>query len=124
MPSSHDLSTPVARKRFAREWSEILGQLRDHPSIVMWIPFNEDWGEPPPAFQRELVDLTHAAVDGLVVDASGWNQQLDHTDVIDVHDYGVTLDQHHPHAAAEKPVWIGEGGGIALGDPDFVYRDV
>jgi beta-galactosidase/beta-glucuronidase len=124
MPSSHDLSTPEAEARFEREWTEILAQLAGHPSIVMWIPINEDWGEPTPGFQRELVDLTHSAVDGLVVDASGWKQQLDHTDVIDVHDYGATLVEHVKHADAQIPVWIGECGGISLGDSDFVYRDV
>jgi hypothetical protein len=89
----------------------------------MWIPINEDWGEPSPELQRELVDI--ARRDGrLVIDASGWKQQLDHTDVIDVHDYGATLEQHVKHADAKIPVWIGECGGISLGDSDFVYRDV
>jgi beta-galactosidase/beta-glucuronidase len=131
MPSSHDLSTDDAQERFAREWTEVVGQLRLHPSIVMWIPINEDWGEPAPAFQRELVDLTRAAdPTRLVVDASGWKQQLDHTDLVDVHDYGTELEQHRKHAAAGIPVWIGECGGISLAveghswTADFSYRDV
>src|SRR5204863_262928 len=78
MPSSHDLSTAEARERFLREWLEIVAQLRAHPSVVLWIPINEDWGEPPPDFQRELVRATRAAdPTRLVIDASGWNQLED-----------------------------------------------
>ena len=88
LPSSHDLSTEAARAQLLREWLEIVAQLRAHPSVVMWIPVNEDWGEPPAEFQRELVAATAAAdPTRLVIDASGW-KQLEDTDLVDVHDYG------------------------------------
>ncbi len=126
MPSSHDLSSPVARERFLREWLEIVDQLSTHPCIVMWIPFNEDWGEPPPDFQREVVGATRAADPSrLVVDASGWNQ-LEDTDLVDVHDYGAELTKHRG-ARDDVPLWFGECGGISLqvdGHADFSYRDV
>ena len=94
MPSSHDLSTERAREGFLREWLEIVDTAARHPCIVMWIPFNEHWGEPPPDFQREVVRATRAAdPTRLVVDASGWNQ-LDDTDLVDVHDYGAELTEH------------------------------
>jgi beta-galactosidase/beta-glucuronidase len=130
MPSSHDLSREEARRRFTREWLEIVDQLRGHPSIVMWIPINEDWGEPPPDYQRDLVAETRRAdPTRLVVDASGWKQQLDVTDLVDVHDYGAELTKHLAHAGGNLPVWIGECGGISLAvdgharDADFSYRD-
>ncbi len=126
MPSSHDLSTPVARERFMREWLEIVDQLRVHPCIVMWIPFNEHWGEPPPDFQREVVRATRTADPSrLVVDASGWHQ-LEDTDLVDVHDYGAELTKHRG-AREDLPLWFGECGGISLpvrGHADFSYRDV
>jgi Glycosyl hydrolases family 2, sugar binding domain/Glycosyl hydrolases family 2, TIM barrel domain len=126
MPSSHDLSTELARERFLQEWLEIVDQLRAHRCIVMWIPFNEHWGEPPPDFQREVVRATRAAdPTRLVVDASGWNQ-LDDTDLVDVHDYGAELKEHRG-ARADLPVWFGECGGISLpvkGRADFSYRNV
>jgi hypothetical protein len=125
MPSSHDLSSEAARERFRAEWLELVGQLRAHPSIVLWIPVNEDWGEPPPAFQRELVAATRAAdPTRLVVDASGWTQ-LEDTDLVDVHDYGETLTRHRGKRD-DLPLWFGELGGISLetGDADFSYRKV
>jgi beta-galactosidase/beta-glucuronidase len=126
MPSSHDLSTEISRQRFLREWLEIVHQLRRHPCIVMWIPFNEDWGEPPPDFQREVVRATRTAdPTRLVVDASGWNQ-LEDTDLVDVHDYGAELTKHRD-VRDDLPLWFGECGGISLrveGEADFSYRDV
>jgi beta-galactosidase/beta-glucuronidase len=123
MPSSHDLSTADARERFAREWVEIVEQLRAHPSIVLWIPINEDWGEPPPEFQRDLVRQTRAAdATRLVIDASGWNQ-LEDTDLVDVHDYGAELTQHRGKRD-DIPLWFGELGGLSVGSGDFVYRHV
>jgi Glycosyl hydrolases family 2, sugar binding domain/Glycosyl hydrolases family 2, TIM barrel domain len=126
MPSSHGLSTERAREGFLREWLEIVDQLRSHPCIVMWIPFNEHWGEPPPDFQREVVRATRAAdPTRLVIDASGWNQ-LDDTDLVDVHDYGAELTEHRG-ARDDRPLWFGECGGISLpleGHADFSYRNV
>jgi hypothetical protein len=78
----------------------------------MWILFNEDWGGPPPDFQHALVRRMRAAdPTRLVVDASGWNQ-LDDTDLVDVHDYGDDLSRHENEP--DRPLWIGECGGVSL----------
>jgi beta-galactosidase/beta-glucuronidase len=129
MPSSHDLSTELSRAGFLREWLEIVRQLRGHPCIVMWIPFNEHWGEPPPDFQREVVRATRAAdPTRLVIDASGWTQ-LEDTDLVDLHDYGTELTKHRD-VRDDLPLWFGECGGISLAveghsqPADFSYRDV
>jgi len=122
MPSSHSLATEEARDRFTSEWLEVVAQLRHHPSVVMWIPINEDWGEPPPDFQRELVRATRGADPSrVVIDASGW-KQLEDTDLVDVHDYGATLTKHVEKRREDIPLWIGELGGISTGTGDFVYR--
>jgi beta-galactosidase/beta-glucuronidase len=123
MPSSYDLSTEQARERFRREWLEVVAQLRAHPSVVVWIPFNEDWGEPPPEFQHELVRAVRAAdPTRLVIDASGWKQQED-TDLVDVHDYGAELTKHRGKRD-DVPLWFGELGGLSVGTGEFAYRHV
>jgi len=123
MPSSHALATDDVRRRFLREWREVVAQLRNHPSVVMWIPINEDWGEPPPDFQRELVRAARTEdPTRLVVDASGW-KQLDDTDLVDVHDYGAELTKHRGRRD-DMPLWFGELGGLSIGTGDFVYRHV
>jgi hypothetical protein len=63
-----------------------------------------------------------------VVDASGWNQ-LDETDLVDVHDYGTELTRHAGRRD-DIPLWIGECGGVSLfveghaRTADFSYRNV
>ena len=124
MPSAHSLASDEIRGRFRREWLEIVHQLRNHPSLVLWIPINEDWGEPPPEFQTELVRATRGAdPTRLVIDASGWKQRED-TDLVDVHDYGAELTQHVKKRREDIPLWIGELGGLSMGTGDFVYRHV
>ena len=123
MPSSHDLSSEEARGRFDREWLELVAQLRGHPSIVVWIPINEDWGAPPPEFQRSLVaDTRRADPTRLVIDASGWTQ-LEDTDLVDVHDYGSELTKHVGRRE-DIPLWFGELGGLSVGSGEFAYRHV
>jgi beta-galactosidase/beta-glucuronidase len=128
LPTSHDLSTPRARRQLQREWLEIVGQLRNHPSIVIWICGNEHWGEPPASFQRELVSRTRRAdPTRLVIDTSGWNQ-LEDTDLVDVHDYRSQLEAHVGRRD-DIPLWFGECGGISLvvnghaQASDFSYHD-
>jgi beta-galactosidase/beta-glucuronidase len=112
MPSSHNLDSSEARQNFEQEWREVLTAVRNHPSIILWIPFNEDWGKPG-AYQDHIVDVTHA-LDPLrpVIDASGWTQR-DKTDITDIHDYGNDL-KRHARPEPPRPTWIGEYGGVAL----------
>jgi beta-galactosidase/beta-glucuronidase len=125
IPSPLDLSTPEARDNYVREVDEIVEQLRGHPCIVMWILFNEDWGEPPEQFQRDLVHRVRASdPTRIVVDASGWTHR-GVTDLRDVHDYGDDLSAHR--STADDPLWIGECGGVSLvvaGIEDFAYKHV
>src|SRR5881628_1304216 len=44
MPSG-DNKTPEGKEQFARELEHVVGALENHPSIVMWVPFNEGWGQ-------------------------------------------------------------------------------
>ena len=112
MPSSHNLQSAAARENFRREWEAVVEHVSGHPSVVHWIPFNENWGNPG-EFQDEIVRLTRSLDPGRpITDASGWTQRA-LTDVIDIHDYGNNLARHSEVNPA-RPKVIGEYGGIAL----------
>ncbi len=112
MPSSHNLQPAGAKESFLQEWGEIIHTLKNHPAIIIWVPFNENWGDPK-EFQDRVVDFTHAAdASRPVIDASGWTQR-DKTDITDIHDYGNDL-RKHCMTSPPRPRWIGEYGGVAL----------
>ncbi len=108
MPSAKN-RTPEAKQQFERELVRMVEGLRNHPSIIMWIPFNEGWGQHDTA--RYVERLKKLDPSRLVNNASGWtDQKVGH--VHDVHAY--------PGPAAPKPEpdragVLGEFGGLGLG---------
>jgi len=112
MPSSHNLTSEPARNNFLAEWVDVIGATRSYPSVLHWIPFNENWGNPG-EFQDEVVLLTRRLDPSRpITDASGWTQRSE-TDVIDVHEYSnnlLRLGVDEP----TKPKVVGEYGGVAL----------
>jgi beta-galactosidase/beta-glucuronidase len=111
MPSSQDLSKAEARGNYMNEWSEVVHTLWNHPSVILWVPFNENWGNPG-EFQDDVADFTKSLdKTRLVIDASGWTQRSK-TDIIDHHDYTNNLAQYAKDKP-EIPMWVGEYAGIA-----------
>ena len=61
------------RKLYYKELTEMVRQLRNVPSIVMWVPFNEGWGQ---FDAQKAVDLIRKLdPDRLIDHASGWHDQ-------------------------------------------------
>lgn len=92
-----------------QEWKGIIDQLRCYPSIVMWIPFNEAWGQ----FKTPEIAAWTKGYDPsrLVNAASGGNHYQGAGDVFDIHAYP------HPRIHTtdnSRPLIIGEFGGIGL----------
>ena len=74
----------VTKDVFKTEVKVWMKQLRNHPSIILWVVFNEGWG------QHDTVDLTNLVMETdpsrLVTCASGWTDHpVGH--VVDVHAY-------------------------------------
>lgn len=66
------------------EWGAIMHELQNHPSIVMWVPFNEGWGQFDTA---EVAAWTKERdPDRLVNATSGWADR-GVSDVHDLHKY-------------------------------------
>lgn len=41
-----NINEPLSARNFITEWEEIVVRDRNHPSIIMWTPFNETWEHP------------------------------------------------------------------------------
>ncbi|MBQ7952781.1 MAG: beta-galactosidase [Alistipes sp.] len=101
--------SPVTREeknRYYKEWAEIMDALRFFPSIGVWVPFNEAWGQ----FDTETVAEWTAANDPtrLINAASGGNLRLC-GDILDIHNYPAPSMPFH---SSEYVVVLGEYGGI------------
>jgi len=119
MPSGGN-NTPEARANFASEWRRLIDARYNHPSIVMWVPFNEGWGQPDAAGTREVADWT-ARYDPtrLVNNTSGWTD-AGAGNVTDVHMYpGPSM----PALERERAAVLGEFGGLGLPTRGHTWQD-
>ena len=94
--------------QFMVELRALIDSLYNHPSIVMWVPFNEGWGQ----FKTEYVTDIIGKYDPtrLVNNTSGW-KDAGVGDVHDIHSYpGPAAPENQEHRVAV----LGEFGGLGL----------
>ena len=78
------IGEPAAAQQFELELQEMINQFRNHPSIVMWVVFNEAWGQYDTqrlTSEVKLLDPTR-----IMNSASGW-ADIGSGDVHDKHNY-------------------------------------
>jgi len=100
--------TPESADQYYRELKAMIDAYRNHPSIVMWVAFNEGWGQ----FDTQRVTEWIKRYDPsrLVNEASGWSDRHG-GDVRDIHMYpGPAMPPLEPDRAAV----LGEFGGLGL----------
>ncbi|MFD8500053.1 glycoside hydrolase family 2 protein [Amycolatopsis sp. NPDC059657] len=105
---------PEAKARFENELVAMIAQLRNVPSIIGWVPFNEGWGEFDTARIAALVkDLDPTR---LVVASSGVNCCFSHPDsgAGDVYDDHTYVGPGVPLISGERAIVDGEYGGLGL----------
>ena len=117
-PNSYlDKAPPVDKPAFERELTEMVLALRNVPSIVMWVPFNESQGQHDTGRYVDLIKRLDPT--RLVNEGSGGG----HTgagDVFDIHVYPSPLA---PPANKTMALACGEYGGIALKVPGHMWRE-
>ncbi len=107
MPSAAN-ATPTGQTQFKWELKAMIDHLFTHPSIIMWVPFNEGWGQHDTPFYVENIkkwDPTR-----LVNNASGWTD-AGVGDVVDIHAYPGPAA---PQKEEDRAVVLGEFGGLGL----------
>jgi len=99
---------PDSKSRFHQEWHEIMMATWSFPSVVVWVPFNEAWGQ----FDTQRIAEWTKAMDPtrLVNSASGGNF-VQTGDIMDIHVYpGPGAPPQEPNRA----IVLGEFGGLGL----------
>jgi len=109
--------TKESAEQFELEWSRIIKAFYNHPSIVMWVPFNEGWGQYDTA---RIVDLTKKLdPTRLVNSASGWTDR----GVGDVHDIHRYPGPGCPPLEDGRAAVLGEFGGLGLPVRGHTWQD-
>ena len=94
-------------EQFELELQRILNRLHNHPSIVLWVLFNEGWGQ---FATHRLTDRVRSLDPSRPVNAtSGW-LDVGAGDLVDRHDYRLKPDA--PQGDGVRALVIGEYGGL------------
>lgn len=105
----------AAQKQYEAEMKQMIEQHDSHPSVIMWVTFNEGWGQyggtKVPALAKKW-DPTR-----LVNGASGWHD-TGNGDIADAHGYP---SPGLPAADGERALVSGEYGGLGLAIPGHAW---
>ncbi len=93
---------------FRTEWEAIMDFLDPHPSIVVWVPFNERWGQ----FKtKEITEWTKAYDPTRLVNPASGGNHYPLGDILDLHNYpNPDLYLYD----GQRATVLGEYGGIGL----------
>lgn len=109
--------TEESARQFIEEWGGIINANFNSPAIVMWVPFNEGWGQ----FATERIVRWTKETDPtrLVNNASGWTDRQC-GDVMDIHAYpGPAM----PALEESRAAVLGEFGGLGLPIKGHTWQD-
>lgn len=103
--------TAASENDYRNEWNAIIDALDHFPSIVVWTPFNEAWG------QFKTVEITNWTMQKdptrLVNSASGGNfYPVGH--LLDLHNYPEPAMPRPELFGAKQAIVLGEFGGLGL----------
>ena len=100
--------SPESAANFEKEWKEIITALYNYPSIVVWVPFNEGWGQ----FDTcRILDWTKGLDPTRLVDGpSGWTDR----GCGDMHDMHAYRGPGMFPPEEKRATVLGEYGGLGL----------
>ncbi|MFH0990615.1 MAG: beta-L-arabinofuranosidase domain-containing protein [bacterium] len=115
MPSANN-KTPESKKQFELELEQLVRTHRNHPSIIMWVVFNEGWGQ----YDTERLSAWVKKLDPtrFVNNASGWTDK-NAGSVMDIHNYP---QPRSPKPEATRAIVLGEFGGLGLAIPGHTWK--
>lgn len=108
--------TPESAAQFEAELQALIKGRGNHPCIVMWVPYNEGWGQWDTPRIVELIKKLDPT--RLVDNTSGWTDR-GVGDVMDMHKYpGPGAPEPEPNRAGV----LGEFGGLGLPIPGHTWQ--
>ncbi|MHA8101130.1 glycoside hydrolase family 2 protein [Aquirufa nivalisilvae] len=102
------IRSKASEENFMKEWKEIMDLTFSNPSVVVWVPFNEAWGQ----FKTpEVVEWTKNYDPSRLVNPASGGNHYDVGDMLDMHNYP---DPKMGLFDSKRVNVLGEYGGIGL----------
>jgi len=97
--------TPESEAMYKKEWNKIMDDLHNFPSIVVWTPFNEAWGQ----FKtKEIAEWTKQKDPSRLVNSASGGNHVVTGDIVDLH--------HYPDPRMPRPDLFGPTHAVVLGE--------
>lgn len=100
--------TADSELNYRQEWEEIMNFLYNSPSVVVWVPFNESWGQFKTA---EISDWTKTKDPSRLVNPASGGNFFATGDILDLHQYPAPKMYLYD---GQRVNVLGEFGGIGL----------
>lgn len=104
-------------ENYYHEWGEIIDLCSQHPSVVVWTPFNEAWGQ---FATEEVVAWTNERDPSRLINTASGGNHRNCGDIIDLHNYpGPAMYLSDPNRVNV----LGEYGGIGFAMDGHLWWD-
>ncbi len=111
--------TAASENIYKTEWKEIMQDLAHFPCIVIWVPFNEAWGQ----FKtREIAEWTMRQDPSRLVNTASGGNFVNVGPIIDLHNYPEPLMPDADIYGSKRAIVLGEFGGLGLPVDDHTWQ--
>ena len=109
------LRSKESEQNYRKEWKEIIDYLYSYPSIGVWVPFNEAWGQ----FKtKEIAEWTKEYDPSRLVNPASGGNHYTVGDMVDLHNYPQPKLYLYD---AQRATVLGEYGGIGRAIKDHLW---
>lgn len=105
---------------YRKEWKTIMDALYNFPSIVVWVPFNEAWGQ----FKtKEITEWTKKYDPSRLVNSASGGNFYPVGDILDIHHYPEPQMPDPQYFGKNQVLVLGEFGGLGLPLEGHTWQD-
>ena len=112
--------TPESEASYKKEWNAIMETLHNYPSIIVWVPFNEAWGQ----FKtKEITEWTKKKDPSRLVNSASGGNFVITGDIVDLHNYPDPKMPRPDLFGKTQALVLGEFGGLGLPVLDHTWQN-
>lgn len=112
--------TTASETIYRKEWKVIMDVLYNFPSIVVWVPFNEAWGQ----FKtKEITEWTKKYDPTRLVNSASGGNFYPVGDILDIHHYPEPQMPDPQYFGKTQVLVLGEFGGLGLPLEGHTWQD-